>query len=153
LLTESLLLALLGGALGLLLAMWVIDVLRTVGPSSIPRLSEVTINAQALWFALALSMLTGVLFGLAPAWQSSNPDLYHALKDSSLPATVSPRGQRLRQLLIVSQVAMALVLLIGAGLLIKSFWRVRQINLGFEPEQVLTAGVSLNLSDYGPPAN
>ena len=152
LLTESLLLALLGGALGLLLALCAVDVLRAAGPSSIPRISEVTINAQALWFALGVSILTGAIFGLAPAWQSSNPDLHHALKDSSLSATASPRGQRFRQLLIVSQVAMALSLLVGAGLLIKSFWRVRQINLGFEPEHVLSAGVSLSLSDYGPPS-
>ncbi len=151
LLTESWLLALLGGALGLLLAMWVINALRVMGPSSIPRLSEVAINAQSLLFTLALSILTGVLFGLAPAWRSSNPDLHYMLKDSGLPATASWWGWRFRQALIVSQVALALVLLIGAGLLIKSFWRVRQIHLGFEPEQVLTAGVSLNLNDYGPP--
>jgi len=148
LLTESLLLAFLGAASGLLLALWGIHALRAVGPSSIPRLSEVNINAQALWFALSLSILTGVLFGLAPAWQSSNPDLRHALKDGGLQATASPRGRRFRQLLIVSQMAMALVLLIGAGLLIKSFWRVRQIDLGFEPDHVLTAGVSLSLGDY-----
>jgi putative ABC transport system permease protein len=103
LLTESLLLAFLGAASGLLLALWGIHALRSVGPSSIPRLSEVNINAQALWFALSLSILTGVLFGLAPAWQSSNPDLRHALKDGGLQATASPRGRRFRQLLIVSQ--------------------------------------------------
>ena len=147
---ESALLALAGGALGVLLALWLIKVLRTVGPASIPRLSEVTINAQALWFALAVSILTGVIFGLAPAWQASNPDLYHALKESGLPVTASPGGRSFRQLLIVSQVIMALVLLIGAGLLVKSFWRYRQIDLGFEPEQVLTAGVSLSMGDYGP---
>jgi predicted permease len=113
LLTESLLLALLGAALGLLLTLLGIHTLRSVGPSSIPRLSEVNINAQALWFALSLSILTGVLFGLAPAWQSSNPDLRHALKDCGLQATASLRGRRFRQLLIVSQMAMALVLLSG----------------------------------------
>ena len=148
LLTESLLLALAGGALGLLLALWVIDVLRVAGPSSIPRLQEVAINAPALWFTLGLSILTGILFGLAPAWQSANPDLHHALKNSSLLATPSARGRRFRKALIVSQVAIALVLLIGAGLLIKSFWQVRQINLGFAAEHVLTATVSLSLNDY-----
>ena len=148
LLTESLLLALAGGAFGLLLALWVIDVLRVAGPSSIPRLQEVAINAQALWLTLGLSILTGILFGLAPAWQSSNPDLHNALKNSSLLATASSSGRRFRQALIVSQVAIALVLLIGAGLLIKSFWQVRQINLGFAAEHVLTATVSLSLNDY-----
>jgi putative ABC transport system permease protein len=148
LLTETLLLALAGGALGLLLALWVIDVLRVGGPSSIPRLQEVTINTQALWFTLGLSILTGILFGLAPALQSSNPDLHSALKHSGLQATASARGRRLRQALIVSQVAIALVLLIGAGLLIKSFWQVRQINLGFVAEHVLTATVTLSLNDY-----
>ncbi len=148
LLTESVLLALGGGALGLLLALWVVDVLRVAGPSSIPRLQDVAINSQALWFTLGLSVLTGILFGLAPAWQSSNPDLHNALKNSSLLATASARGQRFRQALIVSQVAIALVLLIGAGLLIKSFWQVRQINVGFAAEHVLTATVSLSLNDY-----
>jgi putative ABC transport system permease protein len=97
---------------------------------------------------LGLSILTGILFGLAPAWQFSNPDLRHALRSSSSLATASESGRRFRQVLIVSQVAIALVLLIGAGLLIKSFWQVRQINLGFAAEHVLTATVSLSLNDY-----
>ena len=148
LLTESLFLALSGGALGLLLALWVVDVLRVASPSSIPRLQDVAINSQALWFTLGLSILSGILFGLAPAWQSSSPDLHHALTNSGLFVTASARGQRFRQAVIVSQVAIALVLLIGAGLLIKSFWQVRQINLGFAAEHVLTATVSLSWNDY-----
>src|SRR5262249_12235791 len=99
LLTESLLLTLAGSARGLLLALWLIYVARVMAPASIPRLQEVTINAQALWFTLALSILTGVLFGLAPSCQSSNPDLHHALKDSGLLATASARGRRFRQAL------------------------------------------------------
>jgi len=144
----GLLLALAGGALGLLLALWPIYVVRVMAPASIPRLQEVTINAQALWFTPALSILTGVLFGLAPSCQSSNPDLHHALKDSGLLATASARGRRFRQALIVSQVAISLALLIGAGLLIKSFWQARQINLGFATEHVLTATVSPSVNDY-----
>jgi putative ABC transport system permease protein len=150
LLTECLLLALAGGALGLLLALWVIYVLRVMAPGSIPRLQTVTINAHALWFTMALSILTGVLFGLAPAWHSSNPDLHYALKDSGLLATASARGQRYRRAMIASQVAVALTLLIGAGLLIKSFWQARQINLGFATEHVLTATVSPSVNDYPP---
>src|SRR5215475_10828453 len=146
------LLALAGGALGLLLALWMIYAARVMAPGSIPRLQEVAINARALWFTLALSILTGVLFGLAPAWQSSNPDLHSTLKDSGLLATASARGRRFRQALIVSQVAMALALLIGAGLLIKSFWQARQVNLGFAAEHVLTATVSPSVNDY-PPGN
>jgi predicted permease len=148
LLAESLLLALAGGALGFLLGLWVVYMLRAAGPTSIPRLQEVTINAQALWFTLALSILTGVLFGLAPAWQSSNPDLHHALKDGGLLGATSARGQRVRQALIVSQFAIALALLIGAGLLIKSLWQTRRINLGFATEHVLTASVSPSVNDY-----
>jgi putative ABC transport system permease protein len=148
LLTESLLLALAGGALGLLLAVWLTDVFRAAGPCSIPHMQEVAINAQALWFTLGLSILTGIVFGLAPAWHSANSDIYHALKNSGQFFTVPPRGRRFRQALIVSQVAITLVLLIGAALLMKSFLQVRQVNLGLAPDHVLAATVTLSSNDY-----
>jgi putative ABC transport system permease protein len=150
LLTESLLLALAGGALGLLLARGLLSVLRVLGPSSLSQLQAVTLDARALWFTLGLALVTGVLFGLAPAWQSSNPDLQHTLKDSGQLATTSVRGRRLRQSLIVAQVAIAAVLLIGAGLLIKSFWQVRQVSLGVTTEQVLLTSISPSWEEYTP---
>lgn len=148
LLTEGMLLALAGGALALLLAEWGVYALRAVGPESMPRLTEAAINAQALEFTAFLSILTGVIFGLVPALQASRPDLNEALKDAGRSNTTTPHRNRLRMLLVVSQTALALVLLVGAGLLIKSFWKLQRVSPGFETENVLVAGIALNNLEY-----
>jgi putative ABC transport system permease protein len=148
LLTESLILAIAGGALGLLLAVWGIDGLRAFGPDSIPRLKDAAINAEALGFTTALSFLTGIIFGLVPALEASNIDLHEKLKDSGRSKTASSHSRSFQSALVVTEVALALVLLVGAGLLIKSFWRVREVSPGFETENILTAGISLSWADY-----
>jgi predicted permease len=152
-LTESMLVALAGGGLGLLCAYLGVQALLTANPailpqlgraaamSTIPRLGEVAINGWVMAFNLALTLLTGALFGLAPALQFSRPDLNHALKEG---AAVSARGFRFglrrgtQSLLVVGEVALALALLVGAGLLIRSLWRLQQVEPGFQPDRLLT---------------
>ncbi len=148
LLTESLLLALAGGGLGLLLAFGILNLLLSFAPKEIPRLNDIGIDPWALGFTLLLSVLTGVIFGLAPALQASRPDLNVTLKEGGAGATGGASRHRLRGLLVVAEVSMALVLLIGAGLLLKSFTRLRETNLGFNPDHVLTASVTLPRADY-----
>jgi putative ABC transport system permease protein len=148
LLTESLLLALAGGGLGLLLAFGILKLLLAFAPQDIPRLNDISIDPRALGFTLLLSVLTGVIFGLAPALQASRPDLNATLKEGGAGATGGASRHRLRGLLVVAEVSMALVLLIGAGLLLKSFTRLRETKLGFNPDHVLTASVTLPQADY-----
>src|SRR5262245_2667951 len=148
LLTESLLLALAGGGLGLLLAFGTLKLLLAFAPQGIPRLSDINIDPWALGFTLLLSVLTGVVFGLAPALQASRLDLNATLKEGGTRATGGPSRHRLRGLLVIAEVSMALVLLIGAGLLLKSFTRLRETKLGFNPDRVLTASVTLPEADY-----
>jgi len=143
LLTESLLLAFVGGALGLLLAFGILKLLLAFAPQEIPRLNAIGIDSWALGFTLLLAVLTGIIFGLAPALQASRPDLNATLKEGGTRATGGASRHRLRGLLVVAEVSMALVLLIGAGLLLKSFTRLRETNLGFNPDHVLTASVTL----------
>ncbi len=147
-LTESLLLAFLGGMLGLLLALWGVDFLTSMS-NTIPRAREIGIDGRALGFTLLVSLLTGVVFGLAPALASSKPDLTRSLKEGSKGAGVGLRGNRVRGLLVVSEIALALMLLIGAGLLIRSFARLLEVNPGFDPANVLTMQVSLPENSYG----
>jgi putative ABC transport system permease protein len=149
LLMENLILAGLGGACGILLAWWGVWGLRVLGPDSAPRLRDATINIQTLWFTAALIALTGVLCGIAPALQSSKLNLNETLKDAGNSRTVAPSRQWFRGALVVSQVALALMLLTGAGLLLKSFWKLQQTSPGFQTENVLAAGVSLNITEYG----
>jgi putative ABC transport system permease protein len=148
LLTESLLLSLGGAALGMLLAMWGVDWLTTLlaGNSSsfsvrLPRLNEIKVDAAALGFTLAVSLATSLLFGLAPAIAASKPDLNQTLKESGR-GTAGGR-RRLRESLVVAELAMALVMLIGAGLLMNSFLKLRAIDPGFDPRNTLTMMVSL----------
>jgi predicted permease len=141
LLTESVLLALAGGAAGVLLALWGIDLLVALLPAEVPRLNAIGIDGRVLGFSLGLSMLTGVLFGLAPALQASKPDLQAALKEGGKTSTTGA-GRRLRNLLVVAEVALALMLVIGAGLLIKSFWRRQQVDPGFKAQNVLSLQVA-----------
>jgi putative ABC transport system permease protein len=138
LLAESLLLAITGGSMGLLLASLGLRLLPALGSENIPRLQEVTLDARVLGFTLLTSLLTSVVFGLVPAYQAVKFDLQTALKEGGR-AAASARGRsRLRATLVVAEVALSLVLLVGAGLLIKSFWRLRQVDTGFSAEQVLT---------------
>ncbi|MDQ3254627.1 MAG: ABC transporter permease, partial [Acidobacteriota bacterium] len=148
LLTESLLLALLGGIGGLLLALWGVDLLLWFAPPGLPRVNVIGVDASVLGFTLLLSLGTGVLFGLAPAFHSSKLDLTESLKGSRRKASAGGRHFSLRSLLVTGEVALALVLLVGAGLLLNSFVRLRSVDLGFEPENLLTLNVSLPES-YG----
>ena len=148
LLTESVLLSAVAGASGLLLAMWGIDALVAFGPEDLPRLNEIRADARVFGFALLLSLVTGVVFGLAPALKGSRPDLSEAVKDGGRGTTAGRARQRLRGLLIVSETALALVLLVSAGLLAKSFVRLLQVDPGFDPENVLTLRVSLPQAKY-----
>jgi len=148
LLTESLLLAILGGALGLLLAMWGIEALVALSPGNIPRLNEISLDGRVLAFTFGVSLVTGVLFGLFPAWQASNPNLNETLKEGGRGTTESGRGGRVRRALVVAEVALALVPLIGAGLMVKSFMRLQEVNPGFNPERVLAVEVYLPGTTY-----
>jgi len=148
LLTESLLLSLVGGAGGLLLAFWGIHLLLVFGPQAIPRLADTRINTESVLFTAVLSLATGVLFGLAPALYVSRADLNELLKEGGRAATTSPAGKRARYVLIVSQIALALMLLVGAGLLMRSFLRLREVSPGFDPENILTLSISLTRADY-----
>lgn len=148
LLTESILLALFGGALGLLVAAWAMDLLVRFGPRDVPRLSEVTLDWKVLGFTLLVSILTGILFGLAPILQSSRLNLNEILKDAGGRASSSGGAGRLHNMLVVFETASALVLLIGAALLINSFIRLLRVPPGFEPEGVVIAQTALPAARY-----
>jgi predicted permease len=146
LLTESVALSLVGGAFGLLLAMWGADLLLVAIPDSVPWIKEIALDKNVFGFTIAAALLTGIFFGLAPALQSSRPDLNEALKEGGRNSTGD--RHRLRSVLVVSEVALALVLLIGAGLMLKTFSRLRQIDGGFDPHNVLTMAFSLSPTRY-----
>ena len=148
LLTESVLLAVLGGGVGLLLGVWGVDALVALSPDSIPRAHEIAIDGRVLGFTAALSLLTGIAFGLAPALPSSRLSLTASFKDSGRGASVGLGRHRLRSLLVVSETALSLVLLIGAGLMVKSFWHLQTADPGFDPEQVLTLRLELPGARY-----
>ncbi len=148
LLTESLMLSFCGGLLGLLIAYWGIDLLLALTPSDVPRLSEIGLHGPVFGWTLLISILTGVLFGLAPAIQATKPDLNEALKESGGRSTGNLQRSRIRNLLVVAEVALALVLLICAGLMIKSFARLQQVSPGFEPRNLLTMNISLPRQKY-----
>jgi putative ABC transport system permease protein len=148
LLTESVLLSVVGGALGLLLAYGEIRLLLALNPANIPRLSEIEIDGRVLGFTLLIALLTGIVFGLAPALQASKADLNEALKEGARGSTGGISRQRVRNLLVVSEVALTVVLLIGAGLMLKSFSSLQSVNPGFNPANVLTMVVNLPASKY-----
>jgi putative ABC transport system permease protein len=152
LLTESLLLAGVGGGLGMLLAAWGVDALLMLSPVDLPRAEEIGLDGRVLGFTLLVSLLTGTLVGLVPAWSAPRMDLTTSLKESARAATDSATGQRMRSALVVAEIALSLVLLVGAGLLMKSFWRLRQVDPGFDPRNVLTLRLSLNGWKYTKPA-
>jgi len=151
LLTESMLLSIVGGAAGLLIAYWGVPALVAVLPQSqlnaMPFLSALHLNAGILTFSFALSLLTGLIFGLAPALQSSKLDLNEALKEGGR-QTSAGAGHRLRSAMVVTEIALAVVLLVGAGLMMKSLFRLLKTNVGFKTENVLTAFVILPPSKY-----
>jgi putative ABC transport system permease protein len=151
LLTESVLLAALGAAFGILLAHWGTSLIAGHLPDGIPRLQEAEVDAPALVFTLAVSLLTGLLFGLAPALQASRPNLTQWLKEGDRGS--SGRRQRLRSLLVVGEVALTLTLLVGAGLLIQSFRRVLQVDPGFNTQNLLAMQLSVNNPDGQQVAN
>jgi putative ABC transport system permease protein len=152
LLTESVLLSLAGGAAGLVLALWGVDLLVALIPaaqlSRMPYLQSLSLNRDVLLFACGLSLLTGVLFGLTPALSASRAELQGALKEGGR-STVSRGGRRLRDVLVVAEVALALVLLVGAGLLMKSLVTMLRVDPGFDPRGLLTMRVALPPSRYG----
>jgi len=147
-LTESLMLSLAGAALGVLAATWGLHALHTVGTLNIPRLSESEINPAVLAFTLGVSVLTGVLFGLVPALQVSGVGFTQGLRESS--RTSAPTShKRLSGALVIAEIAISLTLLVSAGLLLKSFWRLVHVAPGFQTEHVVTARLSLNPPAYG----
>jgi putative ABC transport system permease protein len=149
LLTESVLLALLGGLLGLVLAYGAIKLLIAINPANIPRLGEINIDGRVLGFTLLVSLMTGIIFGLVPALQATKPDLNETLKaEGARGSTGGIRKQRVRSLLVISEVALTVLLLIGAGLMIKSFYSLQRVKLGFNPESVLTMQVNLPALNY-----
>ena len=140
--TESTVLALAGGLVGLLLAIWGTHVISSYIPEGIPRMNELGIDGRVLLFTLGASLLTGMFFGLAPALQSSDSNLTETLKEGE---RNSSRGHnRAGKLLVISEVALTLVLLVGAGLLVKSFWRLSQVDPGFNPQNVLAMQISIS---------
>jgi putative ABC transport system permease protein len=147
LITESLLLSTMGGSLGLILSLWGVDFLLSLNPGTLPRTEELSIDGNVLLFTLGISFLTGLIFGLVPSLQASKPDLNVTLKEGGRGTAGAARG-RLRSSLVVSEVAMALVLLIGAGLLLKSFYNLYQVNPGFNSQGLLVMDLLLPTAKY-----
>jgi len=146
-LTESILLSAIGGVAGLLLSIWLTDVLISIVPQGSPRMDQVGIDYRVLAFALGISALTGILFGLVPALQASKLDVSSSLKEGGR-AGEGPRRTTARSLLLIGEVALSLMLLVGAGLLIKSFLRLQEVRPGFNPHNVLVASISLPGAKY-----
>ena len=146
LLTESVILAAIGTTLGLALAYLGVKLFVTVGPSEIPRIQEIGLDARVVGFSVLMAVVTGIAFGLAPAIQISKPDLHDSLKEGGRGSTSG--RHRLRNVLVVSEVAIALVLLAGAGLMIKSFQRLLQVNMGFRTEKTLTLRLTIPPTTY-----
>ena len=147
-LTESALLSVLGGAAGLLLAQWGTSMLLALRPESLARLSGIHMDTRVLLFVLVVSVLTGIVFGMAPVWVAARGDVAGALKESGRSTTASTMGHSIRKILVISELAVALVLLVGAGLLIKGFSRLRSMNPGFHSENVLTMYLQLSTTRY-----
>ena len=150
LLTESTLLGLTGGALGIGLAIIGLRVLLGAAPADLPRLDAIAMDWRVLTFTAALSLVTGIVFGLAPAWQLARTDPGQTLKEGGRGA--SRGGRTIRRVLVVAEVALAVVLLVGAGLMLRSFERLQRTDLGFRPDGVLTARVTLYGERYREPA-
>ena len=143
LLTESLVLALAGGVLGLLIALWGTDALVAVSGDQLPRSGQIGLDMRVLGFSLLASVVTGVLFGLVPALHSSKIDLNEALKEGGRSGSEGARRNRLRSALVTAEIAIAVILLAGAGLLIQSLWRLQRVDAGFDPHNVIAVEVGL----------
>jgi predicted permease len=148
LLSESIVLAALGGAAGFSLAVIGVRVLLAMGPEALPRIEELGIDTTVLLFTMAASLMTGLLFGSAPALRFSRPDLERALRESERGQSFSRTHRRMHSALVVAEVSVALVLLVGAGLLIKSFAALQEVEIGVRPDNVLTYEVHLPSSNY-----
>ena len=148
LLTESVLISLAGGAVAVVLAIWGTSLLVALKPDNLPRLSEIGVDARVLGFTLGISLMTGLLFGLLPAWTASRGGVSDALKEGGRSTTAGSARQRLRSVFVVMELAVALVLLVGAGLLIKTFWNLRSVESGFNPDQLLTMRLVLPETRY-----
>jgi putative ABC transport system permease protein len=151
LLTESLLLSLTGGVLGLLLAWLGTKIIIAISPQNIPRLRDITLDFRVLGFTLFVSLLTGIIFGLAPALHASKVNLTESLKEGARSSSDGSQRKRLRAALVVGEVALALMLLVGAGLLIKTFIRLQEVNPGFDAHNLLTVSINLPAARYGDP--
>ncbi|HEX8140364.1 MAG TPA: ABC transporter permease, partial [Pyrinomonadaceae bacterium] len=148
LLTESVLLSVIGGGLGLLIAMWGVDLLVAASPENLPRVRESGLDWHVLLFTAAVSVLTGLFFGLAPALKASKLELTESLKEGGRGSTESLRRNRVRSLLVISEVALSLVLLIGAGLLIRSFVSLLNVDPGFDVAAILVVDIPLSRAKY-----
>jgi putative ABC transport system permease protein len=145
---ECLPLGIIGGFLGLLLAVWGIDLLSSLLPASLPRGNAISVNARVLLFTFALSLLTILIFGLLPALQVARADVQESLNEGGRSGIGSRKQGRLRQLLVIAEVGLALVLLVGSGLLVRSFIKLRQVDVGFTERNVLTVRVPLPEAKY-----
>jgi putative ABC transport system permease protein len=151
LLAEGLLLSVIGGAAGLLLAWWGIDVLRALGPSDLPRVADIAVNSTVCGFTFAIAVASTMIFALLPALQASRPDVNQSLQEGGKGAIGGRETHRLRAILVTSQMALSLLLLAGAGLLIKSFANLRATNPGFDPARTVTVAISLPSAKYPNP--
>src|SRR5262245_33839897 len=148
LLTESVLIAVLGGAAGLLIANWGLKALVALSPQDIPRRDQIGIDLRVLGFTVLISLLTGLVFGLAPALQASKLDQNESLKEGGRGVSGGAGGRRVRSAFVVFEVAVSLVLLIGAGLMIRSFMQLQRVDLGFNPDHLLIMNVQLSRTKY-----
>jgi putative ABC transport system permease protein len=148
LLTESVLVSLAGGACAVLLAIWATNLLVGLQPENLPRLQEIGVDARVLGFTFGVSLLTGIIFGLLPAWTASRSIVSDALKEGGRSSTAGGARQRMRSTFVVAELAVALVLLVGAGLLIKTFWNLRSVGPGFNADHLLTMRVELPEARY-----
>lgn len=149
--TESILLSIVSGALGFLFASWGIDLLRTLQPENLPRLNQIQMDSTILFFTLGLSLLTGIIFGLAPAWSYLRTSISEGLKETGR-VTEGKAQQRLRKVLVAGELVLAIVLLIGAGLLMKTFFQLRSVSPGFRTDRILTMNIQLPEVRYETPA-
>jgi putative ABC transport system permease protein len=148
LLVESVVLSMIAGAVGLLLAAWGVDLLVALAPPEIPRLDAITIDRTVLLFTLALSVLTGIIFGLAPALSASKTNLVEALKEGSRGSTEGRRRNRIRNLLVTGEVALSVFLLVGAGLLLRSFLRLSGVDPGYEYHNAIAIDLAIRSTTY-----
>jgi putative ABC transport system permease protein len=147
-LTESVVLSLVGGFAGLCLARWSTAVLLSLKPAALARFTSISMDARVLAFALGVSLLTGVVFGIIPAWSVARTDFVESIKEGGRTTTAGRSGHVLRSILVTAEFALALVLLVGAGLLLRTFSRLRSVNPGFNPQNITTVYMQLPLTRY-----